>query len=203
MTQAANIEVPFEQLLAAVDRLDIKERDLLHDRLIKRAENTVVRQAEEAAQTFNLPGLTAPLSYWSVEKVLNELHRRLKDYEQTFEADSKTFYLAARKDSAIIRSEQADWPRLYETYQRLRVAKRRVDLKAGRLVEPLPFGKIVSNQLTLVEVEAKLSQFEKRYDLSSAEFYERFKQGQQGDDVETFDWLHTYCAYLTMTGQDT
>ena len=203
MAQATNIEVPFERLLAAVDRLDVKERDLLHDRLIQRAEKAVVRQAEEAAQVLNLPDLVAPLTYWSVEKVLNELKRRLEAYEQKFETDSKSFYLAARKDPSILSPEQAEWPRLYEIYQRLRAAKRQVDLKAGRLVEPLPVGKIVSKQLTLVEIEAKLGRFEKQYGLSSAEFYERFKQGEHGDDAETFDWLHTYCAYLTMTGHYT
>jgi hypothetical protein len=200
MAQVVNIEVPFEQLLAAVDRLDIRERDMLRDRLTRQEEAAVAQQAEQAVQDFKLPGLAIPLSYWSVNKVLDELDRRLKDYEQKFGLDSKSFYVTARGNT--LTPDEEKWSRLYETYQRLKAAKRQVDLKAGRGVEPLTVGQIVSRQLSLAEVKEKLNRFEQQHNLSSAEFYESFKQGQQGDSAETFAWLHTYSAYLAMTSHD-
>lgn len=201
MAQVVNIEVPFEQLLAAVERLDIKERDLLRDRLTRQEEAAVVQQAEQAVQDFKLPGLVLPLSYGSVNKVLGELGRRLKDYEQKFGLDSKSFYMTARRNTPALNLEKEKWSRLYETYQRLGAAKRQVDLKASREVEPLSVGQIISRHLSLTEVKEKLNRFEQQYSLSSAEFYESFKQGQQGDRAETFAWIHAYSAYLTMTGQ--
>jgi hypothetical protein len=201
MAQTVNTEVPFEQLLEAVDHLDSKERDLLRDRLIRSEEQALVEQAEEAARRFKLPGLSFPLTYWSVETILAELGYKLELFAQKFGVDSKLLYLAAKRDSAIISPDEKEWTQLYETVQRLRAAKRQVDVKAGRTIEPLPVAQIVSKKLTLAEVKEKLNRFEKQHGLSSAEFYERFKQGQQGDSSETFDWLHTYIAYLTITEQ--
>jgi hypothetical protein len=199
MTQSVNIKFPFEQLLDAIEHLDAKERDLLRDRLIQQEEMALVRQAEQAANEFKLPGLLAPLSYWSMEKVLAELSRKLEVYEQKFGTDSRTFYLAFKGNQEGGNAEEAEWAHLYRTYQQLKAAKRRVDIKAGRVVEPLPVGKIISKQLTLTEIEERLSQFEQQHGMSSTEFYQSFKQGKQGDSLETFEWVHIYTAYITMT----
>ena len=40
----------------------------------------------------------------------------------------------------------------------------------------------------LAEVRGKLEDFEKRYDMSSATFYERFHSGELGDDEDWFVW---------------
>lgn len=202
MTRSVNIEVPFEQLLEAVDRLETSERDLLRERLIQREEEALIRHAEQAVGELKLPDLPARLSYWSVAKVLDELSHRLEVYEQRFETDSKTLYAAYQKDPEATSAEEAEWARLYKTYHRLRAAKRRVDIKVGRAVEPLPVGEIMSKQLTLDEVKEELHRFETQHGMSSADFYESFKRGEQGDSVEAFRWVHTYTAYLTMSGND-
>ena len=199
MAQAVQIEVPFEQLLEAVDRLDTRERELLRERLIQREEEALIQQAEQAAHEFKLADLPPRLSYWSVEKVLDELRRKLEAYEQKFGMDSKAFYTASKGRHEKLDAERAKWLRLYEIYHRLRAAKRQVDIKAGRVVEPLPVGEVVSKQPTPAELEERLREFEKRHGISSAEFYERFKRGEAGDSQAVFEWVHTYVAYMKMT----
>lgn len=199
---SVSIEVPFEQLLETIDHLGVKERDLLRDRLIQREEEALVQQAEQVADQFELPDLPKHLSYWSVEKVLDALRGKLEVYEQEFGTDSKTFYVASKRGQEAANAEQAEWADLYAAYQQLRTTKRRVDIKAGRAVEPLPVGQVVSKQLTLAEVKDKLHQFEKQHDMSSVEFYESFKRGKQGDSLEAFEWVRTYTAYMTMSGHD-
>ena len=97
MPSAAVLSVPFTQMLAAVDRLDFRERELLHRRLVQREEEALVHQAKEVAERFNLPIISRHLSYWSVDKLLNELAQRLTGYEQKFGRDSKVFYRAFKK----------------------------------------------------------------------------------------------------------
>lgn len=202
MPRSVSIEVPFDQLLETIDRLDVKERDLLRDRLIQREEDALVHQAKQAADQFEVPGLPTHLNYWSVEKVLDGLSRKLEAYEDKFGTDTKAFYVASKGGQEAASAEEAEWANLYATYQRLRTAKRQVDIKAGRVVEPLRVGQIVSKQLTLAEIEEKLRGFEAQHGMSSVEFYESFKQGKQGDSLEAFEWVRTYTAYMTVSGQD-
>lgn len=199
MTRTIQVEVPFAQLLEAVDHLNTRERELLRERLIRREEEALIRQAEQVVGEFKLAGLPSRLSYWSVEKVLDELRRKLEAYEQKFGMDSKTFYVASKGKREQLDAERARWLQLYESYHRLRAAKRQVDIKAGRVVEPLTVGEIVSKQLNSAELEKRLREFEQRHGMSSAEFYERFKRGEQGDSQEVFEWVHTYVAYMKMT----
>lgn len=42
--------------------------------------------------------------------------------------------------------------------------------------------------LAIRHLEDKLRDFEKKYSLSSAEFYERFQKGNIGDDQDFFEW---------------
>ncbi|MDM8522308.1 hypothetical protein QUF80_02960 [Desulfococcaceae bacterium HSG8] len=43
-------------------------------------------------------------------------------------------------------------------------------------------------ELAIRHLENKLGMFEKKYRLSSAEFYERFQKGKIGDDQDFFEW---------------
>ena len=52
MPSAAVLSVPFTQMLAAVDRLDFRERELLHRRLVQREEEALVHQAKEVAERY-------------------------------------------------------------------------------------------------------------------------------------------------------
>ena len=122
---------------------------------------------------------------------------KLEVYEQKFGKESKAFYLAFKR-AKVSSAEETQWARLYETYQRLRAAKRRVDIKAGRVVEPILIGKVLPNRVSLTEISERLAHFEERYNMSSADFFADFKQGKQGDSAETFEWVHTYIAYLTI-----
>ncbi|MDM8548725.1 hypothetical protein QUF72_01555 [Desulfobacterales bacterium HSG2] len=60
------------------------------------------------------------------------------------------------------------------------MAKRQLSLIIGRE------SKIC--ELTIRQLEAKLRVFEKKYSLSSEEFYERFQEGKIGDDQDFFEW---------------
>jgi len=41
-------------------------------------------------------------------------------------------------------------------------------------------------------LQAQLSEFERQYNLSSAAFYQRFEQGDMGDDADFVEWSATY-----------
>ncbi|MBC8446590.1 MAG: hypothetical protein H8D78_02465 [Chloroflexi bacterium] len=41
-------------------------------------------------------------------------------------------------------------------------------------------------------LQAQLTEFERRYNLSSADFYHRFEQGDMGDDADFVEWSATY-----------
>jgi len=41
---------------------------------------------------------------------------------------------------------------------------------------------------TIADLELRLSEFEKRHQMTSMEFYERFQTGGLGDDVEFVEW---------------
>ncbi|HID63749.1 MAG TPA: hypothetical protein EYP49_13580 [Anaerolineae bacterium] len=202
MSQAAVKEIPFERLLSAVEHLDSRERQLLHDELIRQEEKAVIEKAAEAVKRFGLKSV-GPLNYRSVQKVLDELRERLDEYERQSGLSSREFYVASRQGREIRSDEEAHWASLYETYHRLRAAKRGADIAAGRPVEPMPSGDVTVRQLTLAEVEEELHQFEARHGMPSAEFYASFKRGEQGDSLEAFRWAHAYSAYLTLrAGED-
>ena len=41
-------------------------------------------------------------------------------------------------------------------------------------------------------LRAQLTEFERRYGLSSRDFYDRFEQGEMGDDADFVEWSATY-----------
>jgi len=41
-------------------------------------------------------------------------------------------------------------------------------------------------------LRAQLTEFERRYDLSSRDFYDRFEQGEVGDDADFVEWSATH-----------
>lgn len=43
-------------------------------------------------------------------------------------------------------------------------------------------------QAQLSQLQADLAEFEQRYNLSSAEFYQRFQAGQTGDEMDYVEW---------------
>jgi len=45
---------------------------------------------------------------------------------------------------------------------------------------------------TLTELEARLQVFEERYQMSSEEFYRRFRAGELGDDMDFVEWSVFY-----------
>jgi len=45
---------------------------------------------------------------------------------------------------------------------------------------------------TLAELEARLRAFEERYQMESEEFYERFRAGELGDNMEVVEWSVFY-----------
>ena len=52
----------------------------------------------------------------------------------------------------------------------------------------------------LAETKRNLRQYEKKYKMTSAEFYRRFQSGKLGEDeLDYFDWRVEYNAYLNLT----
>ena len=49
--------------------------------------------------------------------------------------------------------------------------------------------------LALPTYAQRLKEFEMNHDMNSDEFFEKFQNGELGDDQEWFDWLFEYKAY--------
>ena len=56
-------------------------------------------------------------------------------------------------------------------------------------------------KVTVKELRARLKPYEKKYGLTSAEFYERFRRGEIEDTKETVDWYLDYQFYLLAKGE--
>lgn len=57
-----------------------------------------------------------------------------------------------------------------------------------RALEKLLRHEAEQSQAQLSQLEADLAEFERRYDLSSDEFYQRFQAGHMGDDMDFVEW---------------
>ncbi|MBI1878621.1 MAG: hypothetical protein HYR94_10410 [Chloroflexi bacterium] len=50
----------------------------------------------------------------------------------------------------------------------------------------------------LLSLERELAQFEQKHNISSAEFYHQYQNGQAGDAVEFVSWAGRYKLYLSL-----
>lgn len=50
----------------------------------------------------------------------------------------------------------------------------------------------------LLALGRQLLSFEQRYDMTSAEFYDRYKRGELGDDMDFVRWAGRYRLYLEL-----
>ncbi len=48
----------------------------------------------------------------------------------------------------------------------------------------------------LLELAEELGEYERRYELSSAEFYKRYQRGEMGDEREIMRWAMLYGAFI-------
>ncbi|NEP42516.1 MAG: hypothetical protein F6K35_26165 [Okeania sp. SIO2H7] len=63
--------------------------------------------------------------------------------------------------------------------------------------------KIIDYEIALAkqqaaELEAELQEFERRYKMRSPEFYQRFKNGELGDDIDFVEWSSFYKMKLSL-----
>jgi hypothetical protein len=65
-----------------------------------------------------------------------------------------------------------------------------------RRMQQVPLRKV-----TVKELRARLKPYEKKYGLTSEEFYDRFRRGQIEDTKETVDWCLDYQFYLLVKGE--
>lgn len=61
----------------------------------------------------------------------------------------------------------------------------------------LTLDKVVAREMSRLAAQqrrlrAQLTEFERRYGLSSRDFYDRFEQEQMGDDADFVEWSATY-----------
>ena len=66
----------------------------------------------------------------------------------------------------------------------------------GRGLE-LTLDRVVAREMSRLAAQqrrlrAQLTEFERRYGLSSRDFYDRFEQGEMGDDADFVEWSATY-----------
>jgi hypothetical protein len=54
-----------------------------------------------------------------------------------------------------------------------------------------------TERLSFVELSERLGQYERKYNLSTVEFYRRFHEGGMGDDDDLMLWAGLYHLYLT------
>ena len=52
-----------------------------------------------------------------------------------------------------------------------------------------------------VQLVRDLTLLERKYGLGSAEFYERYQQGEMGDDMEIMRWVSKFEIYQEMKGE--
>lgn len=52
-------------------------------------------------------------------------------------------------------------------------------------------------RLSFQELSQRLSEFEAKYGFSTIEFYQRYQNGEMGDDAEWLTWAGLYHLYLT------
>jgi len=50
------------------------------------------------------------------------------------------------------------------------------------------FNKFNSIEQKIVDLETQLKNYENKYKISSNDFYEQFRQGKLGDDIDFFEW---------------
>ena len=50
----------------------------------------------------------------------------------------------------------------------------------------------------LLEIAEDLAGFEKKYNMPSAEFYQKFQAGQMGDDFYAFEWSSLYRSFVDL-----
>jgi hypothetical protein len=62
------------------------------------------------------------------------------------------------------------------------------DENLSRVIDKLLKVFLEQHQARLDRYSAELEQFETRYGMSSAEFYQKFEHGQLGDAIDFFEW---------------
>ncbi len=61
---------------------------------------------------------------------------------------------------------------------------------------------IEEHEMTLEEVKAILEEFERRYGMTSQEFYEKWKRGETEWVSESVEWSGFFRAYQARNGQN-
>lgn len=79
------------------------------------------------------------------------------------------------------------------TLENIRTLERYIELNDTDTFTERAINKIISHNLQKEEseqseVKDKLKRFERKYNMSSKEFHERFNQGELGDDEDFFVW---------------
>lgn len=61
---------------------------------------------------------------------------------------------------------------------------------------------VEERDMTLEEVEAALKKYERKYGMTSEEFYKKWKRGETYLVSESVDWSGLFEAYRVLNGQD-
>ncbi|MEK7730067.1 MAG: hypothetical protein AAB354_16795 [candidate division KSB1 bacterium] len=61
---------------------------------------------------------------------------------------------------------------------------------------------VEERDMTLEEVQEALKKYERKYGMSSDEFYEKWKKGQTYLVAESVEWVTIFESYQVMNGKD-
>jgi hypothetical protein len=68
-------------------------------------------------------------------------------------------------------------------------------------LDKIIYQELATAQQKQLELETDLQTFERQYDMTSAEFQQRFQAGQLGDDVDFVEWNAFYEIWNTLNNQ--
>jgi len=77
-----------------------------------------------------------------------------------------------------------------------------VSLKQGEQAMPEPDFVIEEHEMTLDEVKEALAKYERKYGMTSAEFYEKWLRGETDFVAESVDWSGLWEALQVMNGKN-
>ncbi|MGH7595603.1 MAG: hypothetical protein ACREOI_04590 [bacterium] len=132
--------------------------------------------------------------YEEHEMTLEEVKAILDGFEREYGMTSEEFYAQWKKGETYWVAESVAWSGLYESYQALNGKNLADQPKVPEL-------HVEEREMTNAEVKTILDEFERKYGMTSQEFYEKWKKGETYWVAESVEWSGFYRAYQAVNGK--
>lgn len=142
--------------------------------------------------------------YEEREMTLEEVKAELEDFERLYGMPSEEFYEKWKKGETEWVAESVAWSCLFRAYKALknRNGNTRNESTEKTAREESDFC-IDERDMTFEEVAGALTRYERKYGLTSADFYEKWKKGETDFVTESVDWSLLFEAGQMMNGKTT